>query len=121
MNSAYLLLGSNEGDRLGWLQSAKESINNSIGNITAASSIYETAAWGLEEQPSFYNQVILTTTLLEPRELLHVVNQIELENGRQRVLKWGQRTLDIDILFFNEQVISEPDLRIPHPFMEQRR
>ncbi|MBS1687229.1 MAG: 2-amino-4-hydroxy-6-hydroxymethyldihydropteridine diphosphokinase [Bacteroidetes bacterium] len=121
MNTAYLLLGSNEGDRFSWLHQGKEQIELNCGVSNIASSIYQTAAWGLEEQPDFLNQVICIQTLLNPAELLLCIQQIENNLGRQRTVKWGQRTLDIDILLYNSDVINLPNLNIPHPFLEKRR
>ena len=121
MNVTYLLLGSNEGDRISWLQQGKEQIELHCGAANDASSIYQTAAWGLEEQPDFLNQVVCIHTLLKPGELLLCIQQIENKLGRQRTVKWGQRTLDIDILLYNNEVINLPDLNIPHPFLEKRR
>lgn len=121
MNTAYLLLGTNEGDRLKWLEFATDELEDSCGNISQKSSIYETAAWGIEDQPSFLNMAVKLETDLEPLELLEKTNIIEQKAGRQRVVKWGQRTLDIDILFYNNAVIDEPNLKIPHPEVQNRR
>lgn len=89
--------------------------------MTAVSSLYETAAWGIEEQPSFLNQVIAIKTKFEALELLQLVLHIEKLAGRQRDIKWGQRTLDIDILLFNNEIINTPQLTVPHPFLPERR
>lgn len=121
MNTIYLLLGSNEGDRINWLHLGIASIAQHCGVVIAQSGIYRTAAWGIEDQPEFLNQVLCVSTVLQPRELLTVIQDIELQLGRQRVVKWGQRTLDIDILFFNDTIHDEPDLKIPHPYMAARR
>ncbi|MCB9046673.1 MAG: 2-amino-4-hydroxy-6-hydroxymethyldihydropteridine diphosphokinase [Chitinophagales bacterium] len=121
MNKAYLLLGSNEGDRTDWLNKATQQLQDSCGNITQRSALYETAAWGIEDQPSFLNMALSIDTELQPLELLKQINSIEANLGRQRTLKWGQRTLDIDILFYNDAIINEPDLIIPHPQLEKRR
>lgn len=121
MNVAYLLLGSNEGDRLGWLDKGKEMIEESGNIIVATSAIYETAAWGLEEQPDFLNQVIQINTTLSPVDLLMHIQQVENRLGRQRTIKWGQRTLDIDILLYNDEIVELPELHIPHPFLAKRR
>lgn len=121
MNTTYLLLGSNDGERLGHIQSAMVHIKNSIGEITRQSKIYETAAWGLEDQPDFLNIAIEVQTGLSPEELLKKVDEIEHILGRKRTIKWGQRTLDIDILFYNNLNIYTQNLRIPHPFIAERR
>lgn len=85
------------------------------------SALYQTAAWGLEEQPDFFNGAICVETSLDAIELLHEIRTIETDMGRQRTVKWGQRTLDIDILFFNQEVIETPDLTVPHPRLAERR
>jgi 2-amino-4-hydroxy-6-hydroxymethyldihydropteridine diphosphokinase len=117
----YLLLGSNEGDRQEWLRQAMEQIKERIGVITKRSAVYSTAAWGLEEQPDFLNMAIEVETNLPARELLTGINAIEQALGRQRTVKWGQRTLDIDILFYGNEIIDETDLKVPHPALQDRR
>ena len=109
----YLLLGSNEGDRLRQLKSAAHYLVLHLARGTVIySSVYETAAWGKEDQPSF----------LHPPELvLAAVHQIEQSFGRQRTEQWGQRTLDVDILFYGNQIIQQPGLIIPHPQLQERR
>lgn len=121
MTKAYLLLGSNEGDRLGLMQEGIEQISKTGGKIVGQSRMYETAAWGLEEQPDFLNMAIIIDTPLQPIELLKAIHDIEQNLGRQRTLKWGQRTLDIDILFFGQHIINIPELAIPHPSVQLRR
>lgn len=120
MNTVFLLLGSNEGDRVRWLQHAVQAISG-FAVIRNQSALYETAAWGKEDQPDFLNKVIEVETALDPEALLKQVQQIELILGRQREVKWGQRTLDIDILFFNDEVINTDNLKVPHPFLQDRR
>lgn len=121
MNTSYLLLGSNEGNRLDWFEKAMLQIQQTVGKVVSKSSLYETAAWGLEDQPDFLNMAISIETALSPQELLVAIQQVELNLGRQRTLKWGQRTLDIDILFYNRDVINDPQLTIPHPLLQERR
>lgn len=121
MNTAYLLTGSNEGDRVAWLQQAIEMIQSDCGNIIQQSAIYQTAAWGIEDQPDFLNMALYIETELPPVKLLQAINKIESALGRQRTLKWGQRTLDIDILFYNNDIINLPQLTVPHPHLEKRR
>lgn len=120
-NTAYLLLGSNEGDRIAWLQHATLLISERIGTISKQSALYQTAAWGLEEQPDFLNMALCVQTTLTATQLLQAANKIEAELGRQRTVKWGQRTLDIDILFYNQDIINTPELIVPHPRLEERR
>ncbi len=121
MNQVFLLLGSNEGNRLEWLAKARNAIFDRIGDSLSVSSIYSTAAWGIEEQPDFLNQVIKVNTGLDPIELLSVIQEIEHSLGRQRKIRWGQRTLDIDILFYEDLIIQTPTLHIPHPELQNRR
>lgn len=120
MNTVYLLLGSNEGDRLQWLQAAIRAMS-SFASVQQQSSVYETAAWGKEDQPDFLNMVVEIKTSLSPDALLREVQAIEKNMGRQREVKWGQRTLDIDMLFFNREIIDTVRLRVPHPFLQDRR
>ena len=120
MTDVYLLLGSNEGDREQWLQQAVEQLG-AVGNISTQSAIYQTAAWGIEEQPAFLNMALCLQTELHPLELLQKIHHIEQTLGRQRTLKWGQRTLDIDILFYGDALIDLPELKIPHPYLQERR
>lgn len=121
MNEAYLLTGGNIGNRLDYLSKAKEAIRKRCGSILKQSSIYETAAWGMENQEAFLNQVLKIETDLAPEVLLKTILQIEEELGRKRQLKYGPRTVDIDILFFNDEIINQEGLKIPHPQMQNRR
>jgi 2-amino-4-hydroxy-6-hydroxymethyldihydropteridine diphosphokinase len=121
MNEAYLSLGSNEGDRIAWLQKALELLAATCGEIVKISSIYETAAWGLGAQPDFLNMAVLINTDKSPEELLQEIHNIETALGRQRNIKWGPRTLDIDILLYNHDIIQTPELKVPHPFLHERR
>lgn len=121
MNRAYLSLGSNEGDRLQWLNKALDMLGEACGIIVKKSSVYETAAWGITEQAAFLNMAVLLHTPLTPTGLLESILQIETKLGRQRSVKWGPRTLDIDILLFNNEIINMPSLSVPHPFLQDRR
>jgi 2-amino-4-hydroxy-6-hydroxymethyldihydropteridine diphosphokinase len=121
MNHTYLLLGSNEGDRAAWLQFAVRALVPQAGTLLQQSGIYETAAWGLNDQPHFLNQVIFLATPLDADALLRHTQAVEQAAGRRRTVLWGQRTLDIDMLFFNDWVIDAPHLQVPHPFLPQRR
>jgi 2-amino-4-hydroxy-6-hydroxymethyldihydropteridine diphosphokinase len=119
MNAAYLLTGSNIGDRASMLAQARESLGHT-GNITKSSHIYETEAWGLEGLPAHLNQALLLHTELSAVNLLHNIHDIENQLGRQRQLRWGVRSIDIDIIFFNEEIYELPHLIIPHPLMQER-
>ena len=120
MNKAYLLIGGNMGDRLANLSNAKEAIQEQVGVIKKISAIYETAAWGLEDQPSFLNQALLLETNFDPIDLLNHLLKIEIQMGRIRNLPLGPRTIDLDIIFFNDQIIASDKLTIPHPQMQKR-
>ena len=121
MNTAYLLLGSNQGNREQYMLNAKAQLEKNGCYMTAISSLYQTAAWGMENQPDFLNQVIAVKTKLEPEELLQLILHIEKLYGRERAIKWGPRTLDIDILFFGASIIQLPQLTIPHLGIAERR
>ncbi len=121
MVRTFLLLGSNEGDRKAYIEKACHSIEAGAGKIIAISSLYQTAAWGKEDQPAFLNQVIIIDTDMSPEDLLKTILAIESKFGRSRLEKWGSRTLDMDILFYGDQIISTKDLIVPHPAIAQRR
>ena len=119
-NLAYLLLGSNLGKRNEILTAAKIVLEENNIKIIESSKLYKTAAWGLTDQPAFLNQVIKIETELNAFDLLKVSQQIENDFGRQREIKFGARTLDIDILYFNEEIINDENLIIPHPQIQNR-
>lgn len=121
MKRVYLLLGSNEGDREQWLRDAITQVATNCGTIIRMSSMYSTAAWGLEDQPDFLNMALAIDTRLSPTNLLVIIQEIEKDLGRQRLVKWGQRTLDIDILFYGNEIINHSDLKVPHPSLQDRR
>lgn len=121
MYTTYLLLGSNLGDRKKYLREALELIETRLGKVYTRSSLYQTASWGKHDQPDFINQVIRLETKLNPGELLTGILAIELDLGRQRIEKWGSRTIDIDILLYGDEVIKETNLTIPHPYLHERR
>jgi 2-amino-4-hydroxy-6-hydroxymethyldihydropteridine diphosphokinase len=120
-NKAYLLLGSNLGNREKNLDQSLQLLKDHHCNIVNTSSIYQTAAWGLENQPDFLNQVIEISTSLSAFKLLDLTQQIEQKMGRIRTIKYGARTLDIDILYFNNDIIASENLVIPHPQLQNRR
>ncbi len=120
VNTAYLSAGSNEGNRQEWLGKAISGIAATCGTITAQSSIYETAAWGLQDQPDFLNMALCIETGFCASELLLAIQKLENELGRIRTVKWGPRTVDIDILFFNNEIINTPNLSVPHPRLHER-
>ncbi len=120
MKKAYLLLGSNEGDRLKNIKRAIDLLQKH-GQIVAISKVYETEPWGLSDQPHYLNAAIEIRTGLSAVELLSATEQIESSLGRERAVKWGQRTLDIDILLYGDDIINSENLTIPHPFLQIRR
>ncbi len=121
MNKVFLLTGGNMGDRAANLNLATHHIENRIGKIVIKSLVYETAAWGLTDQANFLNQVLEVSTTLEPQQLLEVIETIEKEMGRKRIQKMGPRIIDIDILFYNNDIINQSNLTIPHPAIANRR
>jgi len=121
MEGIFLLLGSNLGNRAKVLKEAIEALEFNGVSLIKASSVYETAAWGKTDQQAFLNQVLQVETVLEARELLKLILEIELELGRVRKVKWGERLIDIDILYFHNLISNEKDLEIPHPGIPHRR
>jgi 2-amino-4-hydroxy-6-hydroxymethyldihydropteridine diphosphokinase len=121
MNKVYLLIGGNMGDRMANLINANKHIEQEIGNIKLKSSIYETAAWGQTNQPDFLNQALLVHTRLEAAELMSKLLSIENLMGRIRTIKLGPRTIDLDIIYFNNDVISTSLITIPHPKLAERK
>lgn len=119
---AYLGLGSNLGDSKEALAAAVRALRwMPRVNVVRVSAFYRTAPVGYENQPDFLNQVVEVQTGLGPRELLEQTQEIEREAGRARALRWGPRTLDIDILWYDDRHVSEQGLQIPHPRIEERR
>ena len=121
MNSVYLLLGSNMGDSEQMLAATRMRIEKAIGNIKKKSSIYRTAAWGKEDQADFLNQVIIVESKLSAEKILHKIFFIEKEMGRIRTIKNAARVIDIDILFFNDEVVNTETLQVPHPQIQNRK
>jgi len=122
MHRAYLLSGGNLGDRLSNLNKTLLLIEKYIGRIISRSSVYETAPWGFECKNMFLNQLVCVETRESPRELLSKILKIETMVGRKRETnQWSERITDIDILFYDEIVLNEDDLKIPHPYLHQRR
>jgi 2-amino-4-hydroxy-6-hydroxymethyldihydropteridine diphosphokinase len=116
-----LLLGSNVGNRASMLLQAVERLSARAMRITAISDLYETAAWGNTEQAAFYNCAVTGYTPFTPHALLKKILEIEREMGRERLEKWGPRSIDIDILLYAKKQVRTPDLQIPHPQMQLRR
>jgi 2-amino-4-hydroxy-6-hydroxymethyldihydropteridine diphosphokinase len=121
MKKIYLLLGSNMVNSSAQKKKAKSLINKQVGKVSRASSFYSTAAWGNTAQPDFLNQVIVISTKLNPAEVLDIILSIEKSMGRIRTVKNAPRIIDIDILFYEKEIINEIDLIIPHPLMQERK
>ena len=121
MRTAHLLIGGNLGNRKENLAKAVSLINEQCGSLTRSSSIYETEAWGITDQPSFLNQALEISTSLNARQLMRRVLKIEEEMGRVRKEKLGPRIIDIDILLFENEIHDLRFLKIPHPEMQNRR
>jgi 2-amino-4-hydroxy-6-hydroxymethyldihydropteridine diphosphokinase len=118
---AFLGLGSNLGDRLGYLQLAVDGLAASPGvHVVAVSPVYETAPVGGPEQPDYLNAVAEVDTTLTARELLALANAIEAEAERVRKERWGPRTLDVDVLLVGDEHHETPELTVPHPRMAER-
>jgi len=122
MNHAYLLIGGNLGTVKENLTHARKHIEQRIGAILKASGLYQTAAWGLENQPDFINQVLLIASELSAADMLTTMLDIEYALGRVREIKNGPRLIDIDLLLYNQDVIrlEVPDLTVPHPLLHTR-
>ena len=121
MNEVYLQLGSNIGDRLGNLDQSIKIITERIGNVLENSNVYESTPWGVENQRNFLNQVIFVKSNFDPYTILDLVLQIEKDMGRIRIEKWGERIIDIDILFIDDLIIESENLCIPHEFIAKRK
>lgn len=122
MNKVFLLLGGNQGNVYATFSQARLQISKKVGVITRASSFYQSEPWGFESDSLFLNQVLEIETLLEPSDLLKTLLEIEASLGRQRVAGvMASRSIDIDILFYNNQVIVNPSLEVPHPRLHLRR
>lgn len=121
MNNVYLLIGGNMGDRMANLAAARNSINIECGRIVTESSIYETEAWGYKEQNAFLNQALVIQTSLQANALMDAILKIEIALGRKREIPLGPRIIDIDIIYYNDEIINSSTLTIPHPSMAQRK
>jgi 2-amino-4-hydroxy-6-hydroxymethyldihydropteridine diphosphokinase len=121
MTQLFLSLGGNLGNTREIFEGAYPLIEKKIGKISVYSSIYQTEAWGPILQADFLNQVLLVNTSLKAEACLAEMLEIEREFGRERKERWGPRTLDLDILYYGDQVIAESDLSIPHPRIAERK
>jgi 2-amino-4-hydroxy-6-hydroxymethyldihydropteridine diphosphokinase len=120
-NQVVLGLGGNMGNRTQYLALAMVQIIQQIGPITKMSSVYETAAWGNKDQHAFLNIAICISTPFTPLQTLERCLRIEKQMGRHKTIKWEPRIIDIDILLYNNQIIKDKNLFVPHPMMHERR
>ncbi|WP_457599857.1 2-amino-4-hydroxy-6-hydroxymethyldihydropteridine diphosphokinase [Hydrogenivirga sp.] len=115
----FLGLGSNVGNRLENIVRAIDRLSR-LGEVVKVSTVYESEPWGVEEQPPFLNCVLELRTPIGVRELLTEVKEIERSVGRKMRFRWGPREIDIDILLYDHEVVDEPGLSVPHPYIEER-
>lgn len=122
VHEVYLMLGGNHGDVAHTLAGATSLIELHIGKIIRCSSLYLTAPWGFEEQPPFLNQALLVHTHLEPMDILEKIHKIEKQLGRKRnhLNRYDSRTIDLDILLYDDRILQTEMLQIPHPRMSER-
>ena len=123
MHNVYLSLGTNLGNRKRNIREAIEKIGELIGVVERQSALYETKPWGFSSPNDFINACVLVRTVMAPRQLLEATQHIEQEMGRTLKSENGEyhdRIIDIDILLYDDLKVDEPDLKIPHPLMEER-
>ena len=120
MSTVVLGLGSNVGTRSRNLSAARRRLREKGVRILRQSRVIETEPWGVAAQPLFLNQVVEADWAGSPRQLLRIAKSVEREGGRAKTRRWGPRVIDVDILFFGDQRIDEPDLVIPHPRIRER-
>lgn len=120
MHSYYLHLGSNQGDRKELLQKALQLISEKIGTINLKSNIYETEPWGIKEQENFLNMAIEVKSTKSPKELIQNIKSIESSLGSSKSVKWGPRSIDIDVLYCDDLIIESSEITIPHPHIQDR-
>ncbi len=119
VHTIYLGLGTNLGDRQHNLSAAVKGLAPKV-TVTAQSKVYETPAWGYEDQPAFLNAAVKAETELHPEELLAFLKELEVKLGRTATFRWGPRLIDIDILFYDDLVAESPTLVVPHPHLQER-
>lgn len=118
---AYIALGSNVGDRAAYLRRAREALARlPLSRVLGESSIEETEPLGPIAQAAFLNQMVALETALSPQDLLARLQGIEVREGRVREARWGPRTLDLDIVCFDHQIVDDPGLHVPHPELPNR-
>lgn len=120
MHKVVLLIGGNLGDRLSNMRRAEERLSHHM-DCERRSSLYETEAWGGKSSGKYLNRVMVMASDKSPLEILEVTQEVEASLGRERVTKWGDRTMDIDILYYDSDFVDLPKLKIPHPLIQERR
>ena len=121
MNTMYIQLGSNVGERHSYIKESLLQIEKILGTIICESKTYESSPWGVTEQRNFLNKVISVKSDFSAKDALKTLQNIENNLGRKRSEKWGERTIDLDILFYNNQTINTKELTIPHPHIQDRK
>lgn len=121
MNGIYILLGSNMGNRLEYLKEAESQLIKKGIQVIDESSVYETEPWGKKDQDWFLNVILQINTTKEPSELMETFLEVEQQLGRIRKEKWGERCIDIDILYYHDQVLESEKLNLPHPGIPDRK
>ena len=120
MSTAYVALGSNLGDREENLRNALKHLEANAVHVVKVSTFIETEPYGVTDQPGFVNAVCQVETKLEPLELLRLLLKIELEMGRVRLRRWGERNIDLDLLLYEDVCVVSEELTLPHPDMQNR-
>ena len=120
MNTVFIQLGSNLGERINFLEKSKIAIDQNIGAIESQSKVYESTPWRVDGQPNYLNQILEIKTELSANDVLLAALRIEDDLGRTRIEKWGERLIDIDIIFYNKEIIETSELCIPHKHMHER-
>ena len=120
MNVIYIQIGSNIGDRISYINNSIQQIKDKLGEILYSSKIYESSPWGHIKQGNFLNSVIKVKSDKDAFKTLKILQEIEENLGRKRIQKWGERCIDLDILFFNNHIINSKNLTIPHPYIQDR-
>jgi len=121
MNTMYIQLGSNMGERNSYIKESLLQIEKILGTILCESKTYESSPWGVTEQRNFLNKVISVKSDFSAKDALKTLQNIEDNLGRKRTEKWGERTIDLDILFYNNETINTKELTIPHPHIKDRK
>jgi len=120
MYASYIALGSNVGQRAENLKTAVKKLKEKKNRVVLSSHIYRTAPYGEVEQDDFYNAVIGILTPYKPRALLNILKTVESEMGREDIVRWGPRIIDLDIILFGKEIVNTPGLTIPHPDFRNR-